>query len=142
MGANSTSAFTQLLCRCVSLRISRSTTQLPSKMGFKINNRCFMRCCALLLFACQVTRCPECGVVHPYVSCVPSHLNMCTCWCKNVSCVAVLRGAGHTGAVFAMLSPTSCHNHRQHTAAHCNSTTLPLSRIFQLPGTKFSLWTR
>ena len=32
-----------------------------------------------------------------------------------------------------MLSPTSCHDHRQQNAAHYNSSTLPLSRIYQLP---------
>ena len=83
------------------------------------------------------------GVIHAYVSCVLSHLNMCTSWLKKISCaLLVLRGAEHSARYVPLFfrccrpPPTSCPDHRQHTAAYYNSSsssTLPLSRIFQLP---------
>ena len=56
--------------------------------------------CCCLRGACQVGQVVVNGVVHAYVSCALSHLNTFTCWCKNASCAAVLRGAGHIAALF------------------------------------------
>ena len=52
------------------------------RRGFNRNNRCSMRGCALLLFAWCVPggEVVSNGVVHACVSCVLSHLKMCTCW--------------------------------------------------------------
>ena len=65
---------------------------------------------------------------------------------KKISCAVVLRGVGHSARNVPLFlrccrpPPTSCHDHRRHTAAHSDSsTTLLLSRIFQLPSFSYGL---
>ena len=95
-----------------------------------------MRGCVLLLFAWCVSGGPGCRewsgsrvrIVRPFT---PQYVYLLVQ--KRQLCCCASRCGPYSGAVFAMLSPTGCHNHRQHTAAHYNSSTLPLSRTFQLP---------